>query len=353
MPTPVRESERPGANAPGLFSLCYARPHAAGRGRSPNRSPIPNEDSSIITSPAEIDHLARLLRNVAPGVGAIGSLQPVTDGYSATILRASSGIAVRVPKSEAAGERQLRTISPQRRLARLLPAPVPLPLWALPMGDPFPFGIAGYSWLDGEPLAADGGDPAIAERVGTFLATLHGLDTTSFRRALPGRSEVESGRDRIVETAATWLHDTERPETMDRLAAWWDTCRAALTTASYTPSLVHGDLWYGNLLVRDGSRLSGILDWENLAVADPAQDFATLMHSGEEFTQAVMDAYERAGGILDQALLDRGLWHWEFRELTGIALAIDAGDPVEARDAARKLRAGPLSRLFVPEQSSP
>jgi aminoglycoside 2''-phosphotransferase len=138
---------------------------------------------------------------------------------------------------------------------------------------------------------------------------------------------------------------------MDRLATWWDAYRDALEATDHAPTLVHGDLWYGNLLVSDdGSRLAGILDWENVALDDPARDLATLMHSGEAFTQTVMDAYERAGGVLDPALLDRALWHWEFRELTGIALAVEAGDGPETRDAARKLREGPLGRLFAPEE---
>lgn len=304
-----------------------------------------------LSSPADIAHFARLLRNVAPGVRSIATLEPIADGYSATILRTDSGIAVRVPKTARAGERQLRTISPQRRLARILPVPVPLPLWALPMGDPFPFGVAGYTWLDGEPLAGGGGDPAIADQLGRTLATLHRIDTGGFNRSLPGRDDVESERERIVEIAAGYLHTVEPPDTMDRLATWWDACRDALAAATYAPTLVHGDLWYGNLLVSDdGQRISGILDWENLAVDDPARDFATLMHSGEAFTQAVMDAYERAGGVLDQALIDRALWHWEFRELTGIALAVDAGNVAETHDAVRKLREGPLGHLFATEK---
>jgi aminoglycoside phosphotransferase (APT) family kinase protein len=312
--------------------------------------PPDERNTPILDHPSDIERLARLLRNLAPGTGPLGDLERVDDGYSATILRAAGGVAIRVPKTERAGERQLRLVPPLRRLARLLPVPIPLPLWALPMGDPFPFGVAGYAWLDGEPLASGGGDPAIAVQLGALLAAMHRLDVSSFRRSLPGRREVDAERERIVDLAAEYLHRTEPPEVMDRLAAWWDACRTARDAADFAPTLVHGDLWYGNLLVRDGgTRLAGVLDWENAALDDPAQDVATLMHSGESFTQAVMDAYERAGGVLDQELLDRALWHWEFRELTGIALAVEAGDKAEARDAARKLREGPLGRLWTPE----
>jgi aminoglycoside phosphotransferase (APT) family kinase protein len=308
-------------------------------------------NTPILDTPAGLDHLARLLQNLAPGTGPIGTLERVDGGYSAIILRATSGIAVRVPKTERAGERQLRLVSPLRRLARMLPVPIPMPLWALPMGDPFPFGVAGYTWLDGAPLAPDGDHQYIAVQLGAFLAAMRSIDVSSFRRALPGRDEVDAERERIVAIAAAYLHATEPPAVMDRLAAWWDEYRAARDAARFTPTLVHGDLWYGNLLVNDdGTRLAGVLDWENVAIDDPAQDIATLMHSGEAFTQAVLDACERAGGVLTEALLDRALWHWEVRELTGIALAIEAGDEAETQDAARKLREGPLGRLWHPAE---
>jgi aminoglycoside phosphotransferase (APT) family kinase protein len=311
---------------------------------------VARKEPAILGHPGDLDQLARLLQNLAPGTGPVGALTIVDAGYSATMLRAASGIAIRVPKSERAGARQLRLTSPLRRLARLLPVPIPLPLWALPMGEPFPFGVAGYTWLDGEPLTA-GDHPAIAAQVGAFLAAMHHLDTAtldSFRRVLPDREAVDAERERIVAIAAARLHGTQPPATMDRLEHWWDDYRAARNRASYTPTLVHGDLWYGNLLVSpNGERLTGVLDWENVAIDDPAQDFATLMHSGEAFTHTVFDAYERAGGQIDDDLLDRCRWHWEFRELTGIALAVEAGDEPEVHDAIRKLREGALAHLFT------
>ena len=38
--------------------------------------------------------LAHLLRNIAPGIGPLGALTPVADGYSATVYRADTGVAV-------------------------------------------------------------------------------------------------------------------------------------------------------------------------------------------------------------------------------------------------------------------
>jgi aminoglycoside phosphotransferase (APT) family kinase protein len=297
-----------------------------------------------------LDHLVRLLQNLAPGVGPLGTLEVVDEGYSATVLRSPAGIAIRIPKTVEAAERQQRLSSPLRRLARLLPVPISLPLWTLPMGDPFPMGIAGYRWISGTPLSPETITPTVAGQVGTMLATMHALDDAtlaSFARWLPARADIDASRERVVATALPWLRERYAPAVIARLEEWWDRYRVARNAATYAPRLVHGDLWHGNMLVDDRGRLAGVLDWENLAVDDPAQDIATLMHAGEGFVQDVLDAYERAGGGVDEALLERCLWHWEYRELSGIALALDAGDEPEATDAARKLEAGALAALFT------
>lgn len=41
-------------------------------------------------------------------------------------------------------------------------------------------------------------------------------------------------------------------------------------------SAVHGDLWRGNILLTDGGRLR-IVDWDDLALGDPALEFAVLL----------------------------------------------------------------------------
>ena len=297
-----------------------------------------------------LDNLARLLQNLAPGVGPLGSLERVDAGYSATILRSPTGIAIRIPKTEEAAERQQRLSSPLRRLARLLPVPIPLPLWTLPMGHPFPLGAAGFRWLPGTPLTPDTLGPEIAGQVGALLVAMHALDEATlaaFARWLPDRASVDAERERVMAIGLPWLREREPPAVIVQMEAWWNRYRVARDAAAYAPRLVHGDLWYGNMLADERGRLAGVLDWENVAIDDPAQDFATLMHGGEAFVQDVLDAYERAGGTVDDALLDRCLWHWEYREFSGIALALDAGDEAEALDAARKLRSGPLAHLFA------
>jgi aminoglycoside phosphotransferase (APT) family kinase protein len=90
------------------------------------------------------------------------------------------------------------------------------------------------------------------------------------------------------------------------------------------------------------TRLTGVVDFEDAALGDPAQDFATLLHLGESFAARVNAAHAAAGGVLDATFAYRRRRLWELRELEGLAFAIRTADAAEIADALAKLRRGPI-----------
>jgi len=87
------------------------------------------------------------------------------------------------------------------------------------------------------------------------MAAIHRIDTTGWGLVAPGPLSArapEDGRP-LLERA----HQALAP----RLGAFAPT------------ALLHGDLWPGNLLVRDG-RLVGLIDWEDARLGDPLLDIA-------------------------------------------------------------------------------
>ena len=71
--------------------------------------------------------------------------------------------------------------------------------------------------------------------------------------------------------------------------------------------LCHGDVKGEHLYVsEDGGRLTGIVDWADLAISDPALDLAGLViWLGEDFLRAVLDLYT---GPADEGTLPRALF---------------------------------------------
>lgn len=269
-------------------------------------------------------------------------LKPLDAGFSSWIL-ASDRIIVRIPKDRKAADRQAAMTSTLPVIAPLIPITVPRFLATIPPSPALPFGASVLARIPGVPMRTGHAGRAVVEALGRFLVNLHAIRPARLSVAVRCRADVDEARDIAMTTALPFLHTALSPPDYDRIVSWWTSYTVHRKEARFTSSLVHGDLWYGNILVDPAhSRITGILDWEEMASDDPAQDFATLRHSGNAFSDDVLDAYARAGGPVDDALLTRREWHWQAREIIGIATAIATGDESEIDDTLRKLTNGPV-----------
>lgn len=269
-------------------------------------------------------------------------LKPLDAGFSSWIL-ASDRIIVRIPRHRIAADRQAAMTSTLPVIEPLLPVPVLRFLASIPPSASLPFGASVLARIPGVPMHTGHAGRAIVEALGRFLVALHAIRLARLAVAIRGRADVDDSRNIAIESALPFLRTSLSPPEYDRIVSWWTSYTVHRKDARFTSSLVHGDLWYGNILVDPAhTRITGILDWEEMAFDDPAQDFATLRHSGDAFSDDVLDAYARAGGPVDDALLTRREWHWQAREIIGIATAIATGDESEIDDALRKLINGPV-----------
>lgn len=174
-----------------------------------------------------------------------------------------------------------------------LPLPIPRPVH---LGHPAPEvdrPFWGARLLPGHELAdsqvPDGDRVAVARDLGRFLRALHSPDLAAVVSrvdadgvVLPhdpmGRADARRTADRArarldsLRAMGTWRGDAA----VDGLLA-----RAATVDLSLpgSPVLVHGDLHVRHVLVgRDGAsdevRVTGVIDWGDVALADPAVDLA-------------------------------------------------------------------------------
>lgn len=127
--------------------------------------------------------------------------------------------------------------------------------------------------------------PSLVEELGHFLAALHAIRPHHLSATVRDRSDVDVARRASMEIALPFLRTVLSPTDHEHIVQWCAEYTAARKAARFSPYLVHGDLWYGNILVDpEHTRILGILDWEEMAFDDPAQDFATLRHSGDAFS---------------------------------------------------------------------
>jgi aminoglycoside 2''-phosphotransferase len=285
---------------------------------------------------AEDDLGARLQRRF-PEL-SVEPLRLLDVGFGSTVVETADGKIFRIARHARAAAGHARELDLLPQLAGRVSVAVPEPLWRIEPGPDFPHGAIGYRKLPGDPVAADGGTPQLADDVATFLRSLHGLrDVAATDQAL----DLPGLRDATLPPLERALAAAE----LDTVARWWEDVRRDEEMRSFVPTVRHGDFWYENLLVEHG-RLVAVLDWGGAGYADPAEDFATLRHLGDSFAEAVLDAYGA-----DAALRRREQRYWQLRELHGIAIALELGDDEMLADGVAKLRRGAIFTSWRPQRA--
>ena len=197
--------------------------------------------------------------------------------------------------------------------------------------------FAGYRKLPG--IAGDTSKMVdrngVARQLGVFLARLHTYPVDKAREA-----GVQEKRDLVAH-----LRDRSREQLrkLDGLNVDPGLLRRYLendTPVSFegAASLVHNDLWAEHILVDSRSdRVSGIIDWSDIVIGDPAIDFACLYAwYGESWLENVLVHYT---GKLDAEVISRSRYLAACLAIHNITLGRDMGriQWVEAGYAALQL----------------
>ena len=204
------------------------------------------------------------LRRHAPELAGV-QLRELGHGLENTAFLAGE-LVLRVSEGpDVAREAQLlRTLRPR------LPLPVPRPLF-VDEDD----GVLAYPLLAGRPLLGRTAGPGHAQVLGRFLRALHTVDPA----AVTGLVPVEDA------DPAEWLDQLTGPAELLRVL------HATVPPTTTRRVLAHADLGAEHLLERDGA-LTGVIDWSDAAITDPALDLARPFRDfGPDFLAALLKVY--------------------------------------------------------------
>jgi aminoglycoside 2''-phosphotransferase len=262
-------------------------------------------------------------------------------GFGSTVLETADGLIVRVGKTAEAARGHATEAASLPDLAARLPVAVPVPCLVCRAAPGLPYGAIGYRRLEGQPCQPDTATTATSRDLGRVMAALHQLDSLAFP-AMPGARAIWSAWRKLRDDTDEILRGVLSASESHRVARWWDEFLSDRIMQDYRPAVRHGDLWYGNLLIHADGSIAAVLDWEAVAVADPAQDLALSRYLGASFAADVLESYRAHGGAYDGQTEYRVQRHWELREFTGLPLAAAAEDRDEVDECIGKLRAGPI-----------
>ncbi len=136
------------------------------------------------------------------------------------------------------------------------------------------------------------------------LARLHAVDPTEVADALgtPQRSAADIRAAHAIllgRCAATFPQAAA-------LAPRWEAQLADDGLWDFEPTLRHGDVHPEHTMIHDDGSLTGIIDWTDAGLGDPASDFVDPRFAfGPLFARRLLTDYAAAGGIVGPRLAER------------------------------------------------
>ncbi len=224
---------------------------------------------------------------------------PLGEGWDSVALLVNDQDVFRFAKRPDAAVRQAREAELLPLLADRLP--LMIPRYSHTWTDPAWPGkrIVGYRLIPGEQLQA--------AQLGEFVSALHAVPVEEARRhgALggdaAGRREAYRGFFAKVRANMLPLFTTREQAA---IVAFWTRFLDDDTCFAFTPTLVHRDLNTEHVLCDPTTgNLTGVIDWGDAGIDDPAVDFAGVRRQlGDEFARQMLAAYRHP---LDATVLRR------------------------------------------------
>lgn len=211
---------------------------------------------------------------------------------------------------------------------------IPLPAYRFlgrPSGE-FPRHFGGYAKLPGVPGIQLGPDwrpsPAKPVVLGRFLSMLHAF---AVQEATDLGVPDQGFETLIEELRSDALDDFEQvrgaaPDApLDRWRAYLEAGLGdAQVRLRQRPRLVHNDLAAEHVLCDPvAGTVTGIIDWSDIAIGDPAADFAGMFHwGGEAFVARVRAHYD---GDVDETLVARARFMAACRGVGDVRFGVETG----------------------------
>jgi aminoglycoside phosphotransferase (APT) family kinase protein len=256
--------------------------------------------------------LAEALPDVRPR-----SVRTIDDGWDSVVLEVDGEWIVRVARDEDVA--RLYTIEASVLRALALPLATPIPV------------RAGEGWILARRIPGSAYDRSVdAEPLGRFLAELHAFPVARARELGVRDHDLAADVTRFRERVLPLLEHGER--------AAAEQLFDEVSEAHFEPALTHGDLGPEHALVHDG-RITGVIDWTDVRIADPALDLAWPLTGG---AAGVERGYPVDDSLRRRALLYHALgpWHEVFHGLEHESRWIASG-LAGVRERLRKVTGAP------------
>jgi aminoglycoside phosphotransferase (APT) family kinase protein len=309
--------------------------------------------------------LAALASDAVPGLVIKKATALSGDGtgnFDAAVITDEAGehYIVRMPNSPAAGtelELELKVIKSLSSFGARLGFEVPKPIGET--RDSVGNRVMIFKFVYGTKVDATRVAPAsnLSLSISRAIAGIHSLPLELVQSAgLPEFSPAENIRARVAELDRA----AQTGKVPAVLLSRWEQALEDVSLFRYQPTVIHGALSGDAMLEQDHS-ISGVIDWKNLQINDPALDFAWLIPASDhELLDAVLLNYQLARSGSDSNIALRAtlyseleLAKWLLHGYTRRDAAVVADAVQMLQDLAEQANAGELIPLTQSQAPQP
>jgi aminoglycoside phosphotransferase (APT) family kinase protein len=222
----------------------------------------------------------RLIGGQFPDVD-LASMRLLGAGWDNTVWLVDEHLIFRFPRRAIAIPGIERQVALLPRLAPLLPVPVAAPVYVGRPAEGYRWPFSGSELVPGRELCEaqfdDATRVALARPLARFLRAVHSAHVDG-AETLPvdfnGRADMSIRVPRTAEQLAEVeeLGLWRRPPGLDELLE-----AAAALPPPAAPTLVHGDLHVRHVLVDEDGTFAGVIDWDDVCLADPCIDLTLVV----------------------------------------------------------------------------
>lgn len=226
----------------------------------------------------------------------------VFDGGWDHLVILANGLAYRFPRNKDVEIRLEREINFLKEFKTS--SSIQIPLYELKLDTVTKKKFVTHKFIKGSPLTVDliskfnpENTLKIGRQLGIFLKDIH---SSPIERAevlgLPHQEELESTRT-YFSSKLKKLETIVFPLLTDTEVQWsrkiFDEFDKNIRKAQITPRVIHADMLARHILVdEEQQKLSGIIDFSDVCIGDPAYDFCTFGLFGDSFLTEVYKSYD-------------------------------------------------------------
>lgn len=276
---------------------------------------------------SKIQSYTQKIKKIDPNL-RIDSIDFNQEGQYNDVLIVNQSFIFRFAKVPDAIKTLHQEVTVQQKLKDHLSIKIPKPLYINIKPEVLGEVFVGYTMIPGKPLWRDqfqkitngNTKQKIATQLATFLKELHHPSVLKVISEDLSQSDTQEEWIDLYRQVREKLYSFMRPDALLQVADHFEKHLGNSEQSFFEPRVRHGDFGTGNIIYNPESlSIEGIIDFGNVAVGDPASDFAGLLSSyGEDFYKqcssiypAMEQAYDRVKFYCGTFALQEALFGFE------------------------------------------